>query len=197
MPYVEECISERESRRFEEGLNTKVKLDIYKWFGKSVEFKKYLHGVCDAGSRLLFKFRSGTHGLNEELGKHRGREGKTECSLCGDEWVNVNHVLWECSAYSSTRACFMKKLQELLEDDYEHFELLDNVEKSPYVLGSELWESKFDGLLSFVKEYIETCGKYENINYMIVAQNPVNNSILSLHLGIWLWLMGRGMVSSV
>ena len=47
---VEECISERESRRFEEGLNTKVKLDIYKWFGKSVEFKKYLHGVCDAGS---------------------------------------------------------------------------------------------------------------------------------------------------
>ena len=33
---VEECISERESRRFEEGLNMKVKLDIYKWFGKSV-----------------------------------------------------------------------------------------------------------------------------------------------------------------
>ena len=61
----------------------KVKLDIYKWFGKSVEFKKYLHGVCDAGSRLLFKFRSDTHGLNEELGRHRGREGKTECSLCG------------------------------------------------------------------------------------------------------------------
>ena len=24
--------------------------------------------ACDAGSRLLFKFRSGTHGLNEELG---------------------------------------------------------------------------------------------------------------------------------
>ena len=28
------------------------------------------------------------------------------------------------------------------------------VEKSSYVLGSELWESKFDGLLSLVKEYI-------------------------------------------
>ena len=24
-----------------------------------------------------------THGLNEELGRHRGREGRTECSLCG------------------------------------------------------------------------------------------------------------------
>ena len=38
----------------------------------------------------------------------------------------------------------MKKLQELLEDDYEDFESLENVEKSSYVLGSELWESKFD-----------------------------------------------------
>ena len=110
--------------------------------------------VLNAGSRLLFKFRSGTHGLNEELGRHRGREGKTECSLCGDECENVSHVLWECSAYSSTRACFIKKLQELLEDEYEDFESLDKVEKSSYVLGSELWESKFDGLLSLVKEYI-------------------------------------------
>ena len=155
----EECTSERESKKFEEGLNTKVKLDIYKRFGKSVEFKKYLHGVCDVGSKLLFKFRSGTHGLNEELGRHRGREGKTECSLCGDECENVSHVLWDCSTYSSIiivyRACLIKKLQELFEDEYEvDFESLDKVEKSSYVLGSDLWESKFDELLSLVKEYI-------------------------------------------
>ena len=102
----------------------------------------------------MFKFRSGTHGLNEELGRHRGREGKTECSLCGNECENVSLVLWECSAYSSTRASFMKKLQELLEDDYEDFESLGNVKKLSYVLDSELWESKFDGLLALVKEYV-------------------------------------------
>ena len=73
------------------------------------------------------------------MGRHRGREGKTECSLCGDECENVSHVLWECSAYSSSRACFIKKLQELLKDEYEDFESLDKVEKSSYVLGSELW----------------------------------------------------------
>ena len=56
---------------------------MYKRFGKSVEFKKYLHGICDAGSRLLFKFRSGTHGLNEELGRHRGKEGKTDVPCVG------------------------------------------------------------------------------------------------------------------
>ena len=39
----------------------------------------------------------------------------------------MSHVLWECSAHSSTRANFMKKLQELLEDDYEDFESLENV----------------------------------------------------------------------
>ena len=46
--------------------------------------------MSDARTRLLFKFRSGTHGLNEELGRHRGREGKLECTSCGAEC--------ECSA---------------------------------------------------------------------------------------------------
>ena len=53
-----------------------VKLSLYRTSSKKVGFKKYLHGVNDAGSRLLFKFRSGTHGLNEELGRHRGGKGK-------------------------------------------------------------------------------------------------------------------------
>ena len=45
----------------------------------------YIAYVIQLGSRLLFKFRSGTHGLNEEFGRHRGREGKVECSICGAE----------------------------------------------------------------------------------------------------------------
>ena len=32
--------------------------------------------------------------------------------------MSVSHAFWECSTYSSTRASFMKKLQELLEDYY-------------------------------------------------------------------------------
>ena len=49
----------------------------------------------------------------------------------------------------------MKKLQELLEDDYEDFESLRNVDKLSYVLGSELWESKFDGLLGLIVDVWE------------------------------------------
>ena len=39
-------------------------------------------------------------------------------SLSGDECENLSHVLWECSTYGSSRASFMKKLQELLENEY-------------------------------------------------------------------------------
>ena len=42
---------------------------MYKRFGKEVKLKRYLHEDGDAGTRLLFKFRLGTHGLNVELGK--------------------------------------------------------------------------------------------------------------------------------
>ena len=154
MACIEESISEREGKQFEERLNSKVKLDMYKRFGKEVEFKRYLRGVGDAGTRLLFKFRSGTHGLNEELGRHRGRVGKSEYVLCGAECKSVVHVLWECSAYSNIRVTFVEKLRELLGNRYAKFDKLNSTEKTAYVLGSELWEYDFDDLLSLVKEYV-------------------------------------------
>ena len=45
---VEESIGEREREKFVEGLNSKVKLTLYKCFGREV---KYLHGLSDAGTR--------------------------------------------------------------------------------------------------------------------------------------------------
>ena len=35
------------------------------------------------------------------------REGNKECVLCGNECESVSHVLWECSAYSNSRADFL------------------------------------------------------------------------------------------
>ena len=40
------------------------------------------------------------------------------------------HVLWECSAYSSSRASFLLKFEELLGDRYADFEALNSVEKT-------------------------------------------------------------------
>ena len=105
---VGESIDERESRKFKEVLDSKVKLSLYRTFCKAVEFKAYLHGECDTGSTLMFKFRSGTHGLNEELS--RGRERRKECLLCDDEYESVSHVLWDCPVYNTLRNDFLCKL---------------------------------------------------------------------------------------
>ena len=150
-----------------------------------IEFKMYLHGVADAGSRLLFKFRSGTHGLNEELGRHRGREGNKECVLCGNECESISHVLWECSA---CRADFLLKLQEKLGNGFEHFDALDSLGKSSFILGSELWEEH--SLLPLVKDYVVDIWEVRKLNYMVMTHPS-----LSHQLGIWGNLLGlRGRV---
>ena len=74
-----EGIDERESGKFEEGLNSKVKLSLYRTI---VEFKKYLRGVGDAGTRLLFKFRSGMHGLMKSWGGiEEEKAGRSVCCV--------------------------------------------------------------------------------------------------------------------
>ena len=35
-----------------------------------LKLSKLLNGVSDMGFKLLFRFRSGTHNLNRELGRH-------------------------------------------------------------------------------------------------------------------------------
>ena len=50
----------------------------------------YMHGACVEVYRLLFKFRSGTHGLNEEFGRHKVWEGRNECLLCDNECESVS-----------------------------------------------------------------------------------------------------------
>ena len=51
-------------------------------------------------TKLLFKFRSGTHGLNEELGRHSDRDGRVECTLCGAE---CESVITCCASYITCR----------------------------------------------------------------------------------------------
>ena len=47
---VDESINERNRCQFLKGLNNKTILTIYKCFGEEVNFKRYLHGVSDAGT---------------------------------------------------------------------------------------------------------------------------------------------------
>lgn len=40
--------------------------------------------------------------LSNLLGRHRGRTGKTECTLLSADCERVGHVLWECKVYSGS-----------------------------------------------------------------------------------------------
>ena len=62
----------------------------------------------------MVKLRSGTHGLNEELGRHRGREGKgAYYYIHRDECESVSHVLWECPVYRVNFCRVCKKALEI------------------------------------------------------------------------------------
>ena len=103
------------------------------------------------------KLRSGTNGLNEELGRHLGREGESECTLCGAECDSVVHVLCKCTAYSSRGASFTENLQELLGDSCADFDLLSNVEKTLMCqvvsIGRKMTNSYFSSLKSILWTY--------------------------------------------
>ena len=49
MASVDEHVCERDQKLYEEGLSCKVQLSLY---NKEAGFKKYLHGVSDARSKL-------------------------------------------------------------------------------------------------------------------------------------------------
>ena len=80
---VDEALRYREYKDFNDGINSKVQLSFYKTFCKEIEFTNYLQGVGDPGTRLMFKFRSGTNGLNEEFGKQWGKMMKGSVSYVG------------------------------------------------------------------------------------------------------------------
>ena len=90
----------------------------------------------------------------------------------------------------------MEKLRELLGNRYAEFDKLNSIEKTAYILGSELWEYDFDDL-RLVKEYV--VGVWDaraNKNCMVMTRALVKFSPW-LRICSWLELRGKWMVSSV
>ena len=111
----------------------KNKLRVYRELKEVFECKKYLYGVPDMGSKLLFRFRSGTHGLNEELGRHITRNVSKACVFCNCDCESVEHVLWECPAYNNNRSVFINSLSKILCSD---FHLMSAFEKTRYIFSN-------------------------------------------------------------
>ena len=99
----------KENDEFEMALQHKFKVHVYNELKRVVGlgFEEYLKYVKGPYSRLLFKFRSGTHGLFEELCWHAKRGGSQECPKCEAYKESVEPVLFdECASYDSQKNIF-------------------------------------------------------------------------------------------
>ena len=66
----------------------------------------------------------------------------------------MGHFLWNCPVYSKRRALFLEHLKNNLGNEFEHFKNCDIAGKSHFILGTELWGSRYEELLRLVKSYI-------------------------------------------
>ena len=66
----------------------------------------------------------------------------------------MGHFLWNCPVYSERRALFLEHLKNNLGNEFEHFKNCDIAGKSHFILGTELWGSRYEELLRLVKSYI-------------------------------------------
>ena len=117
---------------------------IYRELKEDFECKKYLYGVSDIGSKLLFRFRSGTHGLNEELGGHSTRNSGKACVFC--EYESVEHVLWECSVYSSIHKEFISNFDGILQNDFYQKSSFD---RTKYIFDQSIWKCNDHLIIDF------------------------------------------------
>ena len=66
----------------------------------------------------------------------------------------MGHFLWNCPVYSEHRALFLEHLKNNLGNEFEHFKNCDIAGKSHFILGTELWGSRYEELLRLVISYI-------------------------------------------
>ena len=76
------------------------------------------------------------------------------CNLCGEDCESVGHFLWDCPVYSEGRGLFLGHLKNNLGNEFEHLKICDIAGKSHFILGTELWGSRYEELLRLVKSYI-------------------------------------------
>ena len=76
------------------------------------------------------------------------------CNLCIEDCESVGHFLWNCPVYSERRVLFLEHLKNNLGNEFEHFKGCNIAGKSHFILGTELWGSRYEELLRLVKSYI-------------------------------------------
>ena len=105
---------------------------------REIGFEEYSEYVKGTLSRWFLKFRSVTHGLFEEVGRHYKGGGSQECPNYGTCKESVEHALFECASYDSQRLDILDYLKMVLPPDafktFLHGRIFD---KTAFCLGEK------------------------------------------------------------
>ena len=69
------------------------------------------------------------------------------CNLCGEDYESVGHFLWNCPVYSRILCIIFRASKNNLWKEFEHFKSCNVAGKSHFILGTELWGSRYEELL--------------------------------------------------
>jgi hypothetical protein len=144
----------REARAVLEGGR---KMEAYHAFKDKQELQPYLKGCLTLGALLKFKFRAGSHGLEEEIGRRRGEDRKNRvCRLCEeDEVESVAHFLWSCPLYADPRDTLMDSLHSKCDEQtLSSFLKKDTQERTTLILSHAHWGKAANDIDQCLKEYL-------------------------------------------
>jgi hypothetical protein len=145
-----EAIVERRCRKgvikdWKKGVGCKTKLRRYekvkdgRW-----GMEEWMLGRWSRDEKLKFRWRSGSCGLMEDMGRREG--GSRACVVCsagGETVETVEHVMWECEGYKELRqqfcAVMQMEAQKVGEGEWwAGFERVSHEEKTRLVLGGRV-----------------------------------------------------------
>jgi hypothetical protein len=146
--------------------STGRKIDAYRELGDGVVLQPFLRGCLDLGCRLKFKFRSGSHGLGEEMGRRRGvdREDRL-CELCGAAVETVAHFMLDCPTLGVLRTPFLISLRSLVgTEKLDAFQSLPSDIQARQLLAYSPWGGLAGDVDHLVREYISSAWKVRSVH---------------------------------
>jgi hypothetical protein len=163
---VDKKVLEKSNNDFRETLSNRIhsKLHLYRLVKNEIYLEDYLKGKLTDGVRLKFKLRSGTNGLNNELGRRCKDVSSRICKCCNLGVVEDEiHFITECPMFHSQRNSFFSNLSKIENDEITNLlnnpDISDKTEKAAIILGKSQGLSKSSSNLLNT----ETCNFLEAI----------------------------------
>ena len=146
---MRENIKESNRCQFLKGLNNKTKLTIYMTFGGELKFKRYLNGWVM--QELVYSLNYVLECMDLMRSWVDIKVEKVSiCVICAVSTVKVWVIFVELPRLFRVPCIIFRESKNNLGNEFEHFKNCNIAGKSHFILGTELWGSRYEELLRLV-----------------------------------------------